>query len=330
MLESLKQIVKDIIPYKIHEELFPKPEVFLVDTHLGEPNIYNSSGQKMRVIYLQDRLGAHLPYASITSLPQKILWDRYNYTLPIHFYGSQDVSGIRGNPQKKYAWFTESEAIDGASYDRIFKETALANSFDAIFTFSERLLNRYTNAKFIPAMQTWYGSIMEGGEYDPLRYEKKTKSISMICSSKILCEWHRKRNFIAEQIRNSKKADVFGSFTGTFLRQKAEALDGYRYSIVVENDITPFYFTEKILDCFGAMTVPIYIGASRIGDFFNIDGIIVINPNDYTDLDKILAICSPKDYESRKEAIIDNYHRVQQYLNVEDYFFKHYFSCFEI
>jgi len=327
-MNRTKQLIKNFLPYVVHEKLFPKTQVVLEDTQLGEPQIYNKCGQQMRVFYLQDRLGAHLPYSSITTLPQRILWDRYNYTLPIHFYGSQDVLEIKGNPRKRFAWLTEAESIDGQSYDRILSSSALSNSFDAIFTYSQRVLEKCSNAKFIPAMQTWYGSIKEGGVYDPLRYEKKTKNISMICSNKVFCEWHEKRNNIAGKYKDSQYVDVLGTFTGTYLNKKAEALDDYRYSIVIENAISPFYFTEKILDCFGAMTVPIYIGAPRIGEFFNIDGIIIVDPEEYNNIEEIIRSCSRADYESRKAAIIENFNKVQHFLNLEDYFLEHYSSLF--
>jgi hypothetical protein len=70
------------------------------------------------------------------------------------------------------------------------------------------------------------------------------------------------------------------------------------------------------------MTVPIYLGAERIGDFFNLDGIIQINPEEALHIEDVLKRCSVRDYESRLPAILDNYKRAQKYLEMGDYLYE--------
>ena len=72
------------------------------------------------------------------------------------------------------------------------------------------------------------------------------------------------------------------------------------------------------------MTVPIYVGATAIDQFFNPDGIIQVKKEDLGSIDHILQQCSSADYESRLPAIKDNYRRVQQYATPEDYLFENY------
>ena len=43
---------------------------------------------------------------------------------------------------------------------------------------------------------------------------------------------------------------------------------------VFENGQYETYFTEKLLDCFATGTIPVYLGAPDIGNYFNKDGII--------------------------------------------------------
>jgi len=45
----------------------------------------------------------------------------------------------------------------------------------------------------------------------------------------------------------------------------------------MENDSVPNYYTEKITDCFATGTVPIYWGATNIGDYFDERGIIKLD-----------------------------------------------------
>ena len=98
----------------------------------------------------------------------------------------------------------------------------------------------------------------------------------------------------------------------------------YRYNIAVENDITDYYFTEKILNCFASMTIPIYIGARKIGDFFNMNGIIQVEKLDFEHIDNIVKTCCEEDYYERLDAVIDNFQRVQKFLTVEDWIFNNY------
>ena len=121
-------------------------------------------------------------------------------------------------------------------------------------------------------------------------------------------------------------ADTFGTFDGGDRVKKEDTLTPYRYTIVVENTCSPYYFTEKVLDCFAAQTIPVYLGASGIDQFFNPDGIIKISPQDIDRIEDILKQCTPAEYTRRIPAIIDNYNRVQAYRNIWDWLYERYLS----
>ena len=108
----------------------------------------------------------------------------------------------------------------------------------------------------------------------------------------------------------------------------AESLTNYRYSFAIENNINEFYFTEKLLNCFASMKIPIYLGAEKIDKFFNKDGIIIIKEKDLENIDNIIDKCNKADYEDRKEAILDNFERVKKYLCVEDFLYETYPELF--
>ena len=93
-----------------------------------------------------------------------------------------------------------------------------------------------------------------------------------------------------------------------------------------ENNIEDYYFTEKILNCFAAMTIPVYVGARKIGDFFDENGIIQISEDKIDQIESIVRELDEKDYFNRKQAIVNNYERVQEYLCLEDYIYQHYFK----
>jgi hypothetical protein len=92
------------------------------------------------------------------------------------------------------------------------------------------------------------------------------------------------------------------------------------FSVTIENSKYETYWTEKILDCFACGTIPIYHGASDIGDYFNMDGIIILNDNfDPNTL-------TPDLYLSKEDAIIDNYERAIKYDVIEDLIWEKFFK----
>jgi hypothetical protein len=57
--------------------------------------------------------------------------------------------------------------------------------------------------------------------------------------------------------------------TGFRVKDKASFQRGYKFSIAFENSSTPGYSTEKIIDAYCALTVPIYWGDPEIARDFN-------------------------------------------------------------
>jgi len=322
---NFKSFAKDLLPYGITNRLIIKNKEMAIPSS-DEPPVYNSQGQKLKTIFLKSDISRHWPYGFITGqFPRYTLWDRNNYGLNNHVYAHNKILETIGKPIKKFAFFLESEAVVPEDYMLFERHRGLAEDFDVIFTYSTSLLDKYSNAAFIPASGVWYGTQLHGGLLNPERcYTLKTKNVSIISSDRVLCDLHKFRIAAADHYKHTPLVDTFGTFDGGPYAKITDHLDKYRYSISIENDISPYYFTEKILNCFASMAVPIYIGAAKINDFFNPDGIIQVKTLTLDAIDSILAGCSEQDYTARIPAIIDNYNRINDFLCVEDYMFTHY------
>ena len=136
---------------------------------------------------------------------------------------------------------------------------------------------------------------------------------------------HIVRKNLAFKCKNEGLADTFGTFDGGAWVRPEDFLKNYRFHIAVENDITDYFFTEKITNCFAAQTIPIYIGAKKIDEFFNPDGIIQVSLDSLDDIERILAQCTPEEYEQRLPAVLENYERVKEYKNSYDFLYEKYF-----
>ncbi len=96
---------------------------------------------------------------------------------------------------------------------------------------------------------------------------------------------------------------------------KAPLFDS-QFHIAIENTSIKDYFSEKILDCFQSRTIPIYYGCKNIGDYFNINGIIVVNS-----LEEIIDVCNkitPVTYERMLVVANDNFTESSKWFGWEE------------
>ncbi len=331
--KKLNNIIKKLIKFNDSKNLyssFYQCDIYMPHYNLytainpEKPEIYNKNGEKLDTWFIRDYHFCHTPYNGSSKY---FLWDRFNIGLNTHFYTHESMLETMGRPTRRYGLFLESEFIVPDSYKIFDKNPTLYKDFDAVFTYSESHLNKLPNAKLFTACATlWYGQEKDSSVIlSDSVFKEKIKNISMICSNKLLTRYHAIRHHFADIAKQTGRVDLFGTYNGgEYLQFKSDSLQKYRFQIVVENGISPYYFTEKILDCFASMTVPIYLGASKISSFFNPDGIIYLH-EDGEELEKIIKSCDEKLYEKMLPAIIDNYKRVLPYRNMNDRLFEEYF-----
>ncbi len=285
------------------------------------PEIYNKEGEKMELFFLRDFHSAHDPYFFNSKY---FLMDRFNFGLGTHFYTHNCMLEQVGKPKKKYGILYESQSIVPNDYLIFQNNPSLYKDFDKIFTYSAKILDDVPNAVFVPFQATpWYGRNPDE-IIDENLCRQKTKNISFLSSKKVMCDMHKKRVALANKCKTEKLADTYGTFDGGIPASLASVLKDYRYTIIVENEIDDYYFTERLTNAFLSMTIPIYCGAPKIGNFFNEDGIIKLNLQDFDNIEKLLKNCNEEDYKNRINAVIDNFNRVQKYKNVFDSMYLEY------
>jgi len=70
------------------------------------------------------------------------------------------------------------------------------------------------------------------------------------------------------------------------------------------------------------MTIPVYLGAAKINNIFNPDGIIQFNETD--DIEQVLKKCTKEFYEERIPAVIDNFNRININKSSDDIIYEKY------
>ncbi|MBD5448854.1 MAG: hypothetical protein HDR28_01590 [Lachnospiraceae bacterium] len=281
------------------------------------PRIYNAEGQPLETYFIKNRHSRHAPFGHEGKY---FFWDRYNYGLDTHFYGPESMAHTLGKPRVKYGMLTESRTIVPQDYEVFHKHRGLEKEFRYVFTYDEKILNEIENSRFYPiAAGIWNREMKEG------LYLKKDRDLSILSSDKTMCELHRFRLELARTCKKEQLADTYGRFDGgDYVQSVDETLDRYRFSLIIENDVSDYYFSERLTSCLAAQTIPVYLGARKIGDFFNTDGMILLEKPDIEEAKRRIRECTKETYEAKLPAVLDNYERVQEYVNMQDYLYEHY------
>lgn len=199
--------------------------------------------------------------------------------------------------------------------------------FDLVMTYDPRVLKKCSNAVFITESAcSWFprksgaspdpfGHMNYGGEvihknpvvseYAGCDVSAKKFEVSFLTSSKNMFPGHALR----QEIYNKLPKQVGGIKTWKhksppIVQDKREVLEPYMFSIAPENSRHNGYYTEKIIDCFVAKTIPVYWGCPNIDEYFDLDGIVIFQ--DYPDLLEKLGKLTPEFYNNRAEVIEKN------------------------
>jgi hypothetical protein len=248
--------------------------------------------------------------------PKTFDWSSFDEPIKV-FIDSTIVPGmgyVKQPGERKIAWVAESRAIFHAWYVpvEVWEQNIvqIASAYDILFTSDKQWIGKAPNIKYCPA-----GSNLPWIKNQAIF--PKSKLVSMIASEKTTTFGHKLRHMTAERFKDS--VDLYGGVLGSKKLSpgipwgdKSEALNDYMFSITIENDKYSTYYTEKITDCFATGTIPIYWGAPDIGDIFNMDGIIELTP----DFDP--KMLTKELYESKIDAVRDNFNRVKDLVGADD------------
>ena len=220
------------------------------------------------------------------------------------------------NDGNNIALLLEPKSMIGDAYDYVLTHYT---QFKYIFTHDSQLL-RLPNARMLNWADVWLTTD-----------SPKTKGISLVTSPKDWCPLHHARLELYNYFKEHGGVDVFyGDWNNTEIAniKPQDYLEHYKFSIIIENDIDDFWYTEKILNCFATKTVPIYVGARKIRKLFNEDGIIALPVED---IPRIVAHLNVDEaYRYRKKAIEDNFKLVEPYKTPwKERFFRDYGDLLE-
>tara|TARA_R110002012_G_C11637259_1_gene610310 strand:+ start:1009 stop:1821 length:813 start_codon:yes stop_codon:yes gene_type:complete len=198
-----------------------------------------------------------------------------------------------------------------------FHDWAIKNQkyFSVILTWDFKVLNNCNNAAFLPFGHTF----LKENQYE--KNHTKEFKIAHLCGKLLKTYGHNLRHELLareNELNNPTKFyDVYGNRDNIEEARigKEEVFSDVQYGVAIENTSHRGYFSEKILDLILLKTIPIYWGCTNISDFFNKDGII-----EFGNVDDLIYITNKLDkdfYNSKKEAIEENYQLALKYVDYE-------------
>ena len=259
-------------------------------------------------IHLQDSAFAHCIFSN-NPMPPKQFTDKVEWVRDGSFtqddivvWTDIDIPNALNRPGKNIVWLIEAYDYIPHLYEFVIKN---ADKFEVIWTHDVELVATLPNATLLPYGGCW----VDDFDWD---IHPKSKDFSIIASAKQQLPGHKLRHQIIAGSQG--RVDVFGGGYNP-LDNKIDGLRDYRYHFCIENIDRDYWFTEKLIDCFVTGTIPIYWGCPSIDVFFNIDGMVCFD--ELKHLPEILPQCTTELYESKLDAIKENFELAQKYRLAE-------------
>lgn len=213
---------------------------------------------------------------------------------------SENVKSVQTN--LKVAWLMEPPSIYAAS--RSIRH--VQDNFDLILSYLsfEELGIKKEKYVWIPSGGTWV---------DPQDNVKKTKLASLIASSKNYAPGHQLRHQFAKAVEG--KIDLLGNGYKK-INDKSEGHNDYMFSVVIENERFPKFFSEKLLDCMLCKSIPVYWGAYDVNDIFDTRGIL--SASNFDELINIFENLNENLYFSLLDSVNNNFEIAKRYASTDD------------
>jgi len=229
---------------------------------------------------------------------------------------SSRIESLACPPQNTLFITMEPSSIKTYGYDFL-------NQFGVVITSQEPWAITNPQAVYTqPALRWFYGvspkQLRTWDEMIQSPPEHKTGDLSAVCSSK-----KQKNTVHAERYAFTMRIKQLIPEMALFGRgvcpidDKADALDSYRYHIVIENHVAPHHWTEKLADAFLGLTLPFYYGCPNVADYFPKDSFIPVDVRDPEGAARIIRdAISTQQFERRLPAIREARRRVLNQYNL--------------
>jgi hypothetical protein len=202
-----------------------------------------------------------------------------------------------------------------------------ASKYAAIITYNENVLAACPNARryfygtkwLLPSIYENHDSQMKHFQISHLAGSKKINNAPGHILRQII--HHSQATLAAFPIiffRSSNQTPHIQNYGNNPLlgEHKTALFEKFQYAFIIENNRTPNYFTEKLIDCLLMKTIPIYYGAPNIATIFDTTGWILLETGSLKEIQKKLTALTPTSYTDSYSVVLKNYEIALSYTNL--------------
>lgn len=244
---------------------------------------------------------------------KELIWNNYQfyfkndqktYDFVIVFNGVQQVEKV--NCSKGGLIFITGESKSIKQYNQKF-----LNQFDHIVTCQEQINH---NHKILTHHGYPWHVEQNYTHLKAIQSVEKTDDIILISSNKGFNKGHIDRLKFSYKCKAEFKdaIDFYGRGIKSF-SNKWNLISKYYFSLAIENDSVKNYFTEKLVDSFLSLSLPIYHGCPNLDDFFPKESYLPININNFKESKEVINYVlnnKEKIYKQRFDALLEAKRRV--------------------
>lgn len=245
--------------------------------------------------------------------PRYLRWDRDARAAPLTVFTDQCLPEALTDPSpRKVAWLLEPPSIRPETY-------AFVRAHRAAFTHVLSHQRAFCDA----VGGAWYPFGGTRIAPDDWHIHPKTEDVVIIASAKRQTEGHRLRH---EVIARFPQITAYGPEYEPIGDSPIRALRDARFAVVIENERSGDWFTEKLIDCFATGTIPLYHGCPDVWRFCDRDGVWEWETLD--GLAFLLDRATPEAYAEARTPVRNNYFVAGVYGCVEDWLVEHHPEVF--
>jgi hypothetical protein len=229
--------------------------------------------------------------------------------LVLNSLSDNQVSDLK-SIHKQFLWGIHMEPSD---YIDMFSYNKNIELYSRFYTNHPKLIKK--GMPYIPSPP--YVNFHIGKKYDFLvkskNNEKKYNLGVIISGLKHLDGHHKRLQFLEKLIENQiefvfwGRGDDFNKYSNYLgvINNKWDALSLCKYTIVLENSINEYYWSEKIVDALLAFALPLYYGCPNITNYLPEQSFIKIDIQEDSCFEKIKKIINSDEYKKRLPYILE-------------------------
>lgn len=182
--------------------------------------------------------------------------------------------------------------------------------FDKIYSYDSEVLRNCNNSEMFVFGSCWVitnkeNEIIQNQKdyFNNFKLDDKKFKLSFIKSTNKWLPGHKLRDIVSPYLEKKYEYDIL--YPKQRIENKIKLFTDSMFHLSIENSQQENYFTEKIIDCFMSYTIPIYWGCPNIGNFFELNGMIIVNSIE--EMIYELNNIKENDYYDKLESVKKNY-----------------------